>query len=76
LSFGHAGDVFLEWGVLPRVCLDMEFHHDAVHVYFSLMLEAEEAAVEITYISFEGGTTAPSHNTTRLHDALGEASLN
>jgi hypothetical protein len=76
LSFGHAGDVFLEWGILPRVCLDMEFHHHAVHVYFRLMLEAEEAAVEITYISFEGETTVPSHNTTRLHDALGEASLN
>src|SRR5262249_57613138 len=36
LSFAHAGDVYLEWGALPRVCLDMEFHHQAVHVYFRL----------------------------------------
>ncbi len=76
LSFGHAGDVYLEWGVLPRVCLDMEFHHRSVHVYFRLMLEAEEAGVEITYISFEGETAGPGNNTSRLHDALGEARIN
>ena len=76
LSFGLAGDVYLEWGVLPRVSLDMEFHHESVHVYFRLMLEAEEAGVEITYISFEGESTGPGHNTTRLHQALGEARLN
>lgn len=76
LSFGHAGDVYLEWGVLPRVSLDMEFHHQSVHVYFRLMLEADEAAVEITYIAFEGETAGPSHNTIRLHEALGEARLN
>ena len=76
LSFGHAGDVFLEWGVLPRVCLDMEFHHQAVHVYFRLMLEADEAGVEITYIKFEGDSAGPSQNTIRLHQALGAAQLN
>ncbi len=76
LSFGHAGDVYLEWGTLPRVCLDMEFHHHSVHVYFRLMLEAEEAGVEITYIAFEGESKSPSHNTIRLYDALGEARLN
>jgi hypothetical protein len=40
------------------------------------MLEAEEAGVEITYISFEGESKGPSQNTVRLHDALGEARLN
>ncbi|MBY0562049.1 hypothetical protein [Hyphomicrobium sp.] len=76
LTFGHAGDVYLEWGSLPRVLLDMEFHHQSVHVYFRLILEAEEAGVEITYISFEGESVSPGRNTTRLHDALGEARLN
>lgn len=76
LSFGLAGDVYLEWGALPRVSLDMEFHHESVHVYFRLMLEAEEAGVEITYISFEGESAGPGHNTTRLHEALGESLLN
>src|SRR4051794_7796381 len=36
LSFGHAGDVYLEWGTLPRVSFDMEFHNQSVHVYFRL----------------------------------------
>src|SRR6476619_1140682 len=51
LSFGHAGDVYLEWGSRPRVSFDMEVHHQSVHVYFRLMLAAQEAGVEITYIS-------------------------
>ncbi|CAA2142894.1 hypothetical protein [Hyphomicrobium sp. ghe19] len=76
LTFGHAGDVYLEWGSLPRVLLDMEFHHQSVHVYFRLILEAEEAGVEITYISFEGEPVSPGRNTTRLNQALGEARLN
>lgn len=76
LIFGHAGDVYLEWGSLPRVLLDMEFHHQSVHVYFRLILEAEEAGVEITYISFEGESVSPGRNTTRLNQALGEARLN
>ncbi len=48
LTFGYSGDVYLEWGVMPRVSFDMEFHHHSVHVYFRLMLEADEAGVEIT----------------------------
>jgi hypothetical protein len=54
----------------------MEFHHQAIHVYFRLQLDADEAGVEITYISFEGEALEPEHNTTRLHRALGEARLN
>jgi hypothetical protein len=76
LKFGHSGDVHLDWGAMPRVSFDMEFHHQAIHVYFRLMLEADEAGVEITYISFEGESLGPADNTTRLHRALGEARLN
>jgi hypothetical protein len=76
LKFGHSGDVYLDWGTEPRVSFDMEFHHQAIHVYFRLLLEAEEAGVEITYISFEGESFGPEQNTTRLHHALGEARLN
>lgn len=76
LKFGHSGDVYIDWGSEPRVSFDMEFHHQAIHVYFRLQLEAEEAGVEITYISFDGESVAPDQNTNRLHDALGEARLN
>jgi hypothetical protein len=76
LKFGHSGDVHLDWGTAPCVSFDMEFHHQAIHVYFRLQLEADEAGVEITYISFDGESLAPDQNTTRLHHALGEARLN
>jgi hypothetical protein len=76
LKFGHSGDVYIDWGSEPHVSFDMEFHHQAIHVYFRLLLEAEEAGVEITYISFDGESVAPDQNTNRLHDALGEARLN
>ena len=75
LTFGYAGDVYLEWGALPRVSFDMEFHHQAVHVYFHLMLEAKEAGVEITYISFDGEAASPEFNTQRLQEALDDARL-
>lgn len=76
LTFGHSGDVFLEWGCHPRVSFDMEFHHSSVHVYFRLLLEARQAGVEITYIAFDGESLGPEGNTRRLHDALAEARLN
>jgi hypothetical protein len=76
LKFGHSGDVHLDWGTAPCVSFDMEFHHQAIHVYFRLQLEADEAGVEITYISFDGESLEPDQNTTRLHNALGEARLN
>jgi len=76
LRFGHSGDVLLDWGTEPCVSFDMEFHHQSIHVYFRLQLDAEEAGVEITYISFEGESAGPEQNTTRLHKALGEARLN
>ena len=76
LTFGHAGDVYLEWGTMPRVSFDMEFHHQAVHLYFRLMLEAEEAGVEITYISFDGESVSPDQNTTAPARSAREARLN
>lgn len=76
LRFGHAGDVYLDWGCHPKVSFDMEFHHDEVHVFFRLMLDAGEAGVEITYITFDTGADAPEGNTLRLGHALTSARLN
>lgn len=76
LKFGHAGDVYLDWDCHPKVSFDMEFHHEQVHVFFRLMLEAGEAGVEITYIAFDGDTGAPEGNTERLGKALDAALLN
>lgn len=76
LMFAYSGDVYLDWDGPPRISFDMEFHHEAVHVYFRLMLEAQQAAVEITYISFDGHGHEPDQNTVRLGNALQSARLN
>lgn len=76
LMFAYSGDVYLDWDRPPRISFDMEFHHEAVHVYFRLMLEAQQAGVEITYISFDGHGQGPDQNTVRLRNALESARLN
>ncbi|MEQ1715894.1 MAG: hypothetical protein ABL907_07910 [Hyphomicrobium sp.] len=76
MKFGYSGDVRLEWGGETQVAFDMEFHHQAVHVYFRLMLEPQEAGVEILCISFDDSSDCPDHNTTRLRQALQSARIN
>jgi hypothetical protein len=76
LIFGYSGDVSLDWHGRPQVAFDMEFHHQSVHVYFRMLLEAYEAGVEILCISFEGHATSPNENTIRLQRALEAAKIN
>lgn len=73
LSFAYSGDVALRWDACPQVSFDMEFHHKCVHVYFRLLLEADQAGVEITYITFDDAAQSPEANTLRLVDALVDA---
>jgi len=65
----------LKWDQPPTVALDMEFRHKRVNVYFRLVLEAQRAGVEITYLSFEGASVAPDENTRRLVEAIVDARL-
>jgi hypothetical protein len=75
IFFGHSGEVDLQWGEPPSVALDMEFRHMRVNAYFRLVLEAEQAGVEITYLSFEGASEVPDDNTRRLVEAIADARL-
>ena len=75
ICFGLSGDVILKWGGVPSVMLDMEFHHNQVNVYFRLLLEALQAGVEITYISFECASDDPEENTRRLISAIADARI-
>src|SRR5262249_38756450 len=70
LRFGQSGDVNLNWGETPSVQLDMEFHHMRVSVYFSLLLEAQQAGIEINYIGFDNASADPDENTRRLAEAI------
>ena len=76
LIFAFGGDVHLEWGGKTEVALDMEFHHEAVHVYFRLILETQQAGVEILNICFDQASRSPDENTSRLRRALEAARLN
>jgi hypothetical protein len=73
LAFSYSGEAHLHWGQRPMVCFDLEFHHNAVHLYFRLLLEADQAGVDITYITFDGASTNPETNTQDLIDALQDA---
>lgn len=75
IFFGHSGDIDLTWDQPPTVALDMEFRHMRVNVYFRLVLEAERAGVEITYLAFEGASGEPDENTRRLVEAIADARL-
>lgn len=75
LAFGSSGDVQLKWGEAPMVALDMEFRNLGVAVYFRLLLEALQAGIDITYISFADGSADPDANTARLVAAIADARL-
>jgi hypothetical protein len=73
MTFRQSGSVKLTWNGVPSVVLDMSFRHGAVDVYFQLLLEAEEAGVEIDYIAFNPQPENPQDDTQRLIDALAKA---
>jgi hypothetical protein len=53
----------------------MEFHHLNVSAYFRLVLQSLQAGIEISYVSFEGGSEDPDQNTARLIDAIEDARI-
>ncbi len=73
LTFGWGADVRLAWGERPRIFLDMEFHHQAVNVFFSLGLGAEVDSVAIRMITFTAPDSEPLVNTGQLISALNSA---
>jgi len=75
ITFGLSGEVDLPWGCAPTISLDMEFHHFNVSAYFRLVLRSLQAGIEISYVSFEGGSEDPDKNTARLIDAIEDARL-
>lgn len=48
LIYAHGVDVSLEWGHPPCVVLDMKFVHDAVSVFFKLVLGEQYVGVQIS----------------------------
>ena len=75
ITFGLSGEVDLPWGCAPCISLDMEFHHLNVSAYFRLVLRSLQAGIEISYVSFEGGSEDPDKNTARLIEAIEDARI-
>jgi hypothetical protein len=75
LRYGWASSADLTWGGPARIYLDMEFRHLGVTVFFSLILGALSAGVDIHNISFEHSSGDPEENTARLIDAIAAARL-
>lgn len=73
MKFGMSGEVDVRWGEPARVILDMEFDHHGVKAYFRLLLDADTAAVELTYLAFSPADGDPDVNTQRLKDAIFDA---
>jgi hypothetical protein len=70
MKFGMSGEVDVRWGAPARVILDMEFDHQGVKAYFRLLLDADSAAVELTYLAFSQADSDPEANTQRLKEAI------
>ncbi len=75
LRYAFAADVNLKWGMAPSIAFDMEFRHQGVTVFFSLLLDAVKAGVDIHHIVFDSPETEPEQNNERLIRALQDARL-
>ena len=73
MSFRQSGDVTFCWNGEPSIVLNMEFRHPAVDVFFQLVLEAQQAGIEIEYISFNRRSDDPDENTRLLTEAIANA---
>jgi hypothetical protein len=54
LRYALAAGCELRWESTPIVCLDMEFRHESVTVFFRLTIGRARAAVEVIELLFEG----------------------
>ncbi|MEH6718082.1 MAG: hypothetical protein V7704_04295 [Aurantimonas endophytica] len=75
LRFANSGEVLLGWGEVPVVSLALEFRFEDVKAHFRLELGASTAAVDITYIAFDGPERDADAQTERLLKAMGDARL-
>jgi hypothetical protein len=75
ISFGLAGHVDLRWEGNPSISLDMKFRHRQIDVFFRLLLESEQAGVEIHYMCFSGAPLDAEDNTARLASAIADARI-
>ena len=75
ISFGPAGHVELRWDGNPSISLDMEFRHQRIGVFFRLLLESDQAGVDIHYMSVGGALPDSEEAAIRLAHAIADARI-
>jgi hypothetical protein len=74
LKYGLAAKFDLGWESTPIVGLDMEFRHEAVTVFFRLMIGAARAGVEIIDVLIENDEPTDAEDScARLAEAIAGA---
>ena len=76
LRYALAAGCEMGWETTPKVCLDMEFRHSAVTVFFRLTIGRARAGVEVLDIFFDDGSELTGLETNdRLARAIADARL-
>ena len=75
LSFAWTAAVDMTWNEAPTFTVGMEFRHQAVSVFFDLVLRARDEAVEIAGILFDDPLADPHDKVERLRQAIADARL-
>ncbi len=75
LRLGHGGEAHVTWEEAPTIALDLELRPSGACVYFTLHMKADQAAVEVNYVSFDEPREDPQENTAYLARALETARI-
>ncbi|MGI9464896.1 MAG: hypothetical protein ACR2OM_13195 [Aestuariivirgaceae bacterium] len=75
LRFSHDGEVDLKWDQPATVILSMEFSHMQVRAHFKLLIEAEQAGVQLEYLTDGSQDLEESDPEALLARALADARL-
>lgn len=75
LRLGLGGEAHVSWTCTPRIVLDLELRPEGAVIYFQLSMTANNASVEVHYVSFEKPDAEPEKNTEYLAAAIQHAML-
>lgn len=75
LRMGLGGEAHVCWTGSPRIVLDLELRPEGAVVYFQLSMTADQASVEVHYVSFEKPDAEPEKNTEYLAAAIEQAMI-
>ncbi|MCR4268339.1 hypothetical protein [Nitratireductor sp. ZSWI3] len=70
LRLGHGCEAHVHWTGNPRILLDLELRPRGATIYFTLELSADNAAVEVNYVTFDDPSEDPDENSRYLERAL------